>query len=289
MVHDRVMPYQIHNYAHNNEWLTRSLSHVGSVRHAIDLAKNLIELPRHPQKNHLKNRGGAAYFGRTRLYELLNRYELWDELIHLSDTVYLEPTDIPEEQIKRLRALGTAWLSKGDVDKGQQQVAALEALQAEIKKEQEKAGQEAEAKARDEEQSEEKIAKAKQEAEKKHNSKLTLIETALNELHGRVALAAGDSKKALEWIGKVKDLSKEHLARIYLEAGETAKAEESAKEAVSAGKNQVQPLANYADILYRSGKEKEAQETFRQLRPLSAHLDADLPFMARLAPIAKTL
>ena len=47
------MPYEIHNYGHNNEWLCRSLQHVGRVREAVDLAKNMVELPRHPDERPL--------------------------------------------------------------------------------------------------------------------------------------------------------------------------------------------------------------------------------------------
>ena len=35
MMRDRVLPDQIHNFAHNNEWLTRSLRHHGRVREAV--------------------------------------------------------------------------------------------------------------------------------------------------------------------------------------------------------------------------------------------------------------
>ena len=48
MMRDRVMPDRIHNFAHNNEWLTRNLSHAGRVNHALAMAKNMIELPRLP-------------------------------------------------------------------------------------------------------------------------------------------------------------------------------------------------------------------------------------------------
>ena len=48
MIRDRILPDQIHNYAHNNEWLIRDWVHVGRVHEAVALAKNMIELPRHP-------------------------------------------------------------------------------------------------------------------------------------------------------------------------------------------------------------------------------------------------
>ncbi len=43
MMRDRVMPDQIHNFAHNNEWLIRNLIKIGRVQDAIDLAKNMLE------------------------------------------------------------------------------------------------------------------------------------------------------------------------------------------------------------------------------------------------------
>ena len=62
MMRDRVLPDQIHNFAHNNEWLIRDLIFVGRMRDAIDLAKNMCELPRHPKYNTLTK--GSANFGR---------------------------------------------------------------------------------------------------------------------------------------------------------------------------------------------------------------------------------
>ena len=55
MMRDRVMPDQIHNFAHNNEWLCRSLLNVGRVGESVDLARNML-LPRHPEYNSLGRR-----------------------------------------------------------------------------------------------------------------------------------------------------------------------------------------------------------------------------------------
>jgi hypothetical protein len=52
MIRDQLLPDQIHNFAHNNEWLIRNLLFVGRLSEAIDLAKNMIELPRHPKAEH---------------------------------------------------------------------------------------------------------------------------------------------------------------------------------------------------------------------------------------------
>jgi len=101
MMRDRVLPDQIHNYAHNQEWLVRNLNNVGRVRDAISLAKNMIELPRHPSFNSFEKRG-TAMLGRERLIDTLVRYKLWNETQELLDTSYLEPTvdeTLQEERI----------------------------------------------------------------------------------------------------------------------------------------------------------------------------------------------
>ena len=112
MMRDRVLPDQIHNFAHNNEWLIRNLAFLGASDRAVDLAKNMCELPRHPKYNTLTRRG-SSYYGRLRLFTVLNEFEKWDELIELADTPYLEPTKSETEQNKRLRYLGRAYFRSG--------------------------------------------------------------------------------------------------------------------------------------------------------------------------------
>ena len=46
MISSRILPEQIHNYAHNNDWLVKNLVYIGRAQDAVDLAKNMIELPR---------------------------------------------------------------------------------------------------------------------------------------------------------------------------------------------------------------------------------------------------
>ena len=63
MMRDRVLPDQIHNFAHNNEWLIRDMIFVGRMRDAIDLAKNMCELPRHPKYNTARPRAARTSAG----------------------------------------------------------------------------------------------------------------------------------------------------------------------------------------------------------------------------------
>src|SRR5207237_4025451 len=125
MIRDHVLPDQIHNYAHNNQWLVTDLIYIGRAHDAVDLAKNMIELPRHPKYNNY-GVGGSAPQGRERLLDALTAFELWDDLIALADTVYLEPTEMDAQKIQRLSALGLAWFSKGNLEKGALQISELE-------------------------------------------------------------------------------------------------------------------------------------------------------------------
>lgn len=150
MMRDRVMPYEIHNYAHNNEWCIRDLNYVGRAHDALALAKNLIELPRHPKHNVASNRGSGAGYGRLRIFDVLTLNEMWDEYLALADTVYLEVDDDHEDKVKRLRWLGVAQFAKGKTEEGKKTRAALETILADMKGQQDKAGNEAADKARKE-------------------------------------------------------------------------------------------------------------------------------------------
>jgi peroxiredoxin len=288
MMRDRVMPDQIHNYAHNNDWLVENLGFIGRVRDAIELAKNLSELPRHPKYNTL-GRSGSGKMGRNRLFQLLMQYELWDELIALAQTQYLEPTEIQDEQVKRLRALGVAYLIKGDLDQGKAQIAALNEMLAKQKAEQQAAGAAAETKAREEKKPDDQIAKAKTDAMAGHNGKIETLESALHEVQGYWALAGSDFAGAIQHFEKARGMGKEALSRAYLRAGDKAKAEQTAKEAVDQGVNRVYPLANYVEILQQVGKTAEATEAFKKLQAISGAIDMQAPIFQRLTALAPQL
>jgi peroxiredoxin len=289
MMRDRVMPYQIHNYAHNNEWLTRSLAHVGRVHDAIELARNMMDIPRHPKQNALSNRGSSAYFGRTRLMDVLHRFELWDETIALAKTPYLEPANEADEDVRLLRMIGRALLAKGDVESGKAKIAELDAKLQKISDEQEAAGAEAEKKAKDEKKPDADVQKARDEARRKHEGKKRPVETALRELRGRLAMAEGKHDEGIALLEQAGDVLKEHLSLDYLAAGKLDKAEEAARQAKDGAPHQMQPLANYAYVLYRCGKIDQAKEAFAKLRTEAGMCDLDVPAFARLAPLAKEL
>jgi peroxiredoxin/tetratricopeptide (TPR) repeat protein len=130
MARDRVMPFEIHNYAHNNQWLCTTLSHLGRVHDALAVARNLVEQPRDPQKNGPKDGGSAQRSGRARWSEVLARYELWDDLIEATTRGTLDWSSIPEEQTQRAAMLGQAYAAKNDQAKLSEQIQILRKLTA---------------------------------------------------------------------------------------------------------------------------------------------------------------
>jgi peroxiredoxin/tetratricopeptide (TPR) repeat protein len=296
MMRDRVLPDQIHNFAHNNEWLTRNLNYLGRVNDAVALAKNMIELPRHPKINTLAKPGspidygkrGSASYGRTRLIETLLRYELWEEIIQLSQTVYLEETTIPEEQAKRLAAIGAAHYSLGQAEKGAEALAKLNDITARLKQLKLEAGTQAEEDARAAKKNDNDVNKAMVDAMNKFNNRFKTVNQYKAELLAYQSVADENKEAFKKQIGKAGRIARERKAQLHLKIGDKKEAEKLASQSTKAV-GQVQPLANYADILWQSGKEKEAIEQFKKLREISAHLDIDKAVFQRLAPIAKKL
>ena len=207
IMRDRVMPDQIHNYSHNSEWLVQTLNYVGRVKDALALARNLIEMPRHPKFNTLnlqtngvpyEHSGGTATDGRQRLVETLLRYELWDEALRLADTPYLPPTELGEEQSRRARLLGVANFSLGKVSEGRAQIAILEQAAKQLRAERAARVDFAEAKAKAEKMGADEQSKAMAEALRGAQSPLNKVDEFLAELRLLEALAQPDTASIRE-------------------------------------------------------------------------------------------
>ncbi|MEW6302034.1 MAG: redoxin domain-containing protein [Verrucomicrobiota bacterium] len=312
MMQDRVLPDQIHNYAHNNEWLVRDLVFIGRVHDAIELAENMIELPRLARRSGTTSTNstrspyaGTSYgYGRTRLLEVLTRYELWPELLSLSKTMYLEPKEDLDERIRIKHAVGLAHFALGEPAKGEAVIGELQQMLEREKKatpatrrrsessesaEGRKEGTPAEKPATEEPKPSNTSTNRAPAGRSSTPSRTQTLESALAELRALSALAKGNVATAREQLGKTKDIQKERLARTWLELGDKQKAEQLAREAANSGKKQVQPLASYVDILYRTGKYALAYSNFFELRDLSAEIDLDMPVFQRLLPVAKDL
>ncbi len=310
MMRDRVMPDQIHNFAHNNEWLIRNLNHVGRVADAIDLAKNMVELPRHPKYNHFDKRGSARY-GRTRLLETLSRFELWDQLIALAETPYLAPTDSEDEQIVRLRYLGQAAFRSGNTELAEAQLAELgdrlarkqqqEGEAADDSDEKSAAGRsegvgdrdadkQADSKTSGEEQDDEELSeeeKKRKEAQRKLRATKRKLEKAITALEGYRAVVQGEYEQGWKKLKQAGNADAMYLAKVQLLAGDRKLALKTARNHIKSHKNEVQPLAKFVDLLWFAEQPAEAKETFAKLREISSSIDLASPIFQRLAPVAR--
>ncbi|MGA0867937.1 MAG: redoxin domain-containing protein [Planctomycetota bacterium] len=284
MMRDGVMPDQIHNYAHNNEWLCRSLRHVGRVHESIDLAKNMVELPRHPAWN-LPSKRSSARYGPLRLRETLETYEAWDEFLALADTVYLDPGDAPADRASFHLGLGRAQLGRGRADLAELETERLAAMLADARTRRSAAVDAAESAAIAEGKSDADTDAAMEEARKSVTPEIRAIAKARDTLDALLACDAGDFEAGRPVLERVR-FDKSALARLQLRAGNHEKAEKLAREAArDAGR--AQPLADLAYVLHEIGKRDEAVETFATLRGMSARFDLEFAPFQRVRPLAE--
>jgi peroxiredoxin len=281
MAATRIMPEQIHNYAHNNDWLVKNYGYIGRVQDALDLAKNLIELPRlGPGKQ------SAWRMGRDRLIEVAIHFELWKTLTDLEATPYLAADEDASRETARLRALGVAWFMQGETTRGQAKLEAIKQRHEKLKAERIAAADKAEAAAKAEKKSEDEVAKAMAAAMRGFSTRITELENAAADVRLARALAANDHEEARRQLALAKDLLSVRLARIHTLLGDFQKAEELARDLIKADPGQVLPHALLADALWQAGKREAALKAFAALRERSAALDLEAPAFARLAPLA---
>jgi peroxiredoxin len=292
MIETRLMPEQIHNYAHNNDWLVENLGYIGRVHDAIDLAKNMIELPRIGPRNATNDKQparGGFKMGRDRLTAALVAWEKWDELLALDGGAYLPPLGNTSDEAERLRLGGTAAFMTGEKALGEAKTDAIRTFLENVKKERAAKTAEAEAAAKKDKKPKDKIEKAVTDAQAPFKSRIEPLEKLVAELEFFRALAEGRTDDARKQIGAVNSAGKVRLARLNDLVGDSTKAAQLAREAVKEAEGQVLPLANLADILWRKGDKKDALDTFQKLRPLCAQADLDQPVFQRLRAIADEL
>lgn len=293
MMAARILPDQIHNFAHNNQWLCQNLLYVGRINDAIDLAKNMVELPRHPKYNTLNRKedntaydrnNGSSMLGRNRLFDALLSYELWPELLRLADTFYLEPTDLPEEKARRYYSLALAHFASNDSESASAQMELLEGCWKQLKQERFEAAEKAEETAKKDKSD---TAKAMVKAMEGFNSRLERVEKYRNELKIWMAWTKGEDVRAL--LDQHKELPREQRARLFHRVGETNQVIELAKEITKESTNQAPNLALAAYLFWANGATNEAADAFRRLRDGSSRFDLETPIFARLSPIAEYL
>jgi peroxiredoxin len=297
MLRDRVLPYQIHNYAHNNEWCIRNMLTIGRVQDALQLSKNLIEIPRHPKLNNGKDNSTAGGWGRDRLYDTLVRNELWPELIELANTSYLnEGTDNEVAELRRRRylAVGLALTGK-NTSQVDTEIAWFEQQQKDYKATpiSDSKATSPEKKDADKKETEKKdadAAKAKTPAPKKKSEIDDLVrrcEESLNHIKAARLTAKGEHAEAVKLYKKVGNLPKEHLVWAYIAAADYKEALKIAKEQAKPADKSVIARAALVAATWHNQEQEEAKKEFEKLRTLAATADLNLPALQRLQDIAK--
>jgi len=269
MNRNRIMPDEVFNFAHNNQWLVEDLDYIGRVHAAIDLAQNMIELPRHPAYNTL-NSGRSATNGRMRLLQTLQDYEMWDAALALCRTNYIEPGDLADNQIERLRLMAVSACSLHEMAVRNEVSTELEGLKRTKKivtPDGEKALKDSEAKT---------------------------VNDVLTEMYCYTALDAGNTAGAAKVLTELGDkLPRERASQLWLRIGNLEKAVEVAKSALKAREGQIAPLGNLVDVMYRAGMRDDAKEQFKKLREISGYIDSEdmstVPLFKRLSAEAVNL
>lgn len=282
MHRDRVMPFAIHNYGHNQEWLSRSLSLQGRVPEALAVAKNLAELPRRPKRNRLAVGDDIAGYARARLASICEEHGLWSTALELARDGYLEPSDLVQEELPRLALLGRANFRLGLLDEGDAIVAAVKALLPKARAERARAVDEAEDQALAKGRDRQRLVEAVEGAARQGVDAVTAVLELQDELAAERLLATGDAAGAAAALAKIEGLPKYVLADVQLAAGDAKAAIESLREEVEKRPNRLPTLARLV-LAYRAAADAAHAEAVQELETALGR------FPAATGPLAERL
>jgi peroxiredoxin len=313
MIRTRLLPDQIHNFAHNNEWLTRNLIFLGRFNDALVQSRNLTAMPQHPKYNSMTKRGSYRY-GRLRLVQTLTEFEAWPQLIEESKTAYWQPTEDEGWQNERLAWVAVAHHLLGQKEEAQQldwelreRLIALDTQQIEIekqlhtlskepaeeKKPEDKACEDSDTND-DEEETDEAESSDAPTDKKSVERKLSRLKSNIRELKEYIALqkaaaavAAKDVKTFKQHLEQAGRVEKTLAASWLSQAGDHNAAIEDLKKLVNDSPGQVRPLAVLARALWLADNKEEAVKRFEELRTLAAFADLETPLLANLTELAK--
>jgi len=275
-----VLPDQIHNYAHNEEWLIRTYNELGRAKDAAALAKALIANPRHPAYNTLDKASSSASYGRTRLLDTLLKWEMWDEVLKLNGGPLLPKTVQEGHEVSRWRAAGIAHFHQGSKAGVEEAIKMIEAARkaAASKPAKEEVRKAEPAKPAD------KTAAASKAPEKKEEKKPGDTDKALETLRVLLQVLA-KQKGAAATITASKDLPKELAVECWLRLGDKLKAADAAQKLPQDLAGSIQK----ALALHACGKIDEARKAMQSVRERSFAMDAVLPVNSRLDALAADL
>ncbi|MCC6669430.1 MAG: redoxin domain-containing protein [Planctomycetes bacterium] len=286
MARDRVMPFAIHNYGHNQEWTVRSLMHLGRVRDALELARNMVALPRHPRDNMVGKDRNIADYGRQRLLDVLETYALWDEAVACCEGGGIEPVEPIRAEVARLSVLGRAHFRRGQPDAGKAVMAEAGRLLVRARAERAAALDQAETAALAAKKDDGAVLKDMDDAMRRSTDPVRAVLDLQRELRAEELLANGDAEAALSELEGLAGFPKTLLAEVHVRAGNPAKAVEILDKEIEERPNRVPTLTHRLLALHAAGRIDDARQHFAALRKVAGHADLDAPLLRRLAPLA---
>lgn len=283
-----LLPDQIHNYAHNNEWLSRNFLNLGKVSASIDMAKSLLSNPRHPDLNNQDKKKSSARYGRRALINSLEKAELWHEALQTADSACLMQLPKPEQDLSRLRLIAVAQHNLNKRDQLIKTISIIDSHHIVMKDEQEQAIKKAREKATKENKNKESLKVAEKKAHDQYQKKIKAFANTLIELRGYLAAMDGDFKTAK---GALSQRPSKQSPMIYqLAYGDHEKAAETARKQIEKKNKEALPLAKAIYVLHKAKSDDPAWRTgFEELRTFSSDIELTSPVFKRLGPIAREL
>ncbi|ADG69752.1 alkyl hydroperoxide reductase/ Thiol specific antioxidant/ Mal allergen [Planctopirus limnophila DSM 3776] len=290
MMRDMVMPDQIHNFAHNNEWLCRNLIFLGRMHDVINVASNMASMPMHPKYNRFPS-NGSQHFGRLRLWEAYSQFELWEKLIESAHQSVLSPTGHTPEQIKRLRALARAYDATDHLAKFNETSAIIRGWRERLAEDRELEMTRAEARVLAKEpgkpRDEKAIESARKSAVRSTDETLRQLDRAIDEITAIELARKGEYAEAIRKLNTAGGASARELARLRLAAGQKEEARKELEKYVSQHAEEVLPLAWLVELLIDLNDEAAARTRFEELRAVAHSADLDAPALQRISNKAR--
>ncbi|MBL9078345.1 MAG: redoxin domain-containing protein [Planctomycetes bacterium] len=222
------LPFRIHNYGHNQEWLCRSLTHRGQLEAALAVAQNLAAIPRHPRHNPCGELDGdessIAVYARQRFQSACEDLRAWQAALDLAAAGWLDRTTAVAAELPRVALLGRAHFRLGQIEAGDRFVAEAAELLRTARAARAAAVDAAEDAALATPADAGKVREAVAEAARSASDPVRAVFDLQRELRGERLLATGDAAAAVRELEAVEGLPKALLADALLAAGEPGRA-----------------------------------------------------------------
>ena len=240
---------------------------------------------------------------------------MWDDLINACESFVGEESEEVAANAKRLRFLGRAYFRTGQESAGKDIRQRLETMSEELAAEKEKLIAECRTKEdsaadrqgkfvawagnrigwsqnvqRKFENNMRRAARAQkrksiEEASKDVDDQINVVDRAIDEMLGHELVLQEQFLKAVKKLKAAGQVDAIYRAYLRHQGGETDEAIEAAKKYVEGHESEVQPKAMLTWLLWEAGLQDQAKESLLELAKISASMETDADFFARLDPV----